>query len=130
MRNLVLMAATLALAIGFAASASAEDAGWLKGTWSGTLEGSSAVGGKYGNDRSLVINSVSADGTSAQGLWVAGSSKSKVTVNVSGSHVTFTTGSAHSTASGDYALDHQGNALSGTYKYGAKSGNLTLTKQN
>jgi len=99
---------------------------WLVGSWKGALGGLTTTN-KYGSDRTLTVNSVSADGT-AVGVWEGQAAKQAVKLTVSGEDVTFSTpGSQGAT----YHLTHKGNALDGNWQ-GASSGKggpISLTKQ-
>src|SRR5262245_38947868 len=98
---LVLMAGTTAPAQG--------QLHWLIGTWVGRAENVRTYGD---SSRTLTITSVSADGTSAVGVFDAGGVKTRPKITVAGDKVTFVLGTA--TTGGSFAFTRRGNDLVGT----------------
>ncbi len=104
---------------------------WLIGTWKGEL-GNVATTTRYGSERTLIVNKVAADGSSAKANW-AGQGKGEgeggtVTLTISGDQVSFMTSGSQGNS---YKLTHKGDSLEGDWQRSgaAKGGAVFLKKQ-
>lgn len=115
----------LVLSLGEAAPARAQGH-WLIGTWVGKTENVRAYGD---SSRTLVVTSVSADGTTAIGMFDAGGLKSRPRINVAGDKVMFVLGTV--TTGATIALTRRGNELVGTRTDNAtgQATNIKLVRQ-
>ena len=121
--------AALAALAGAAAPARAQQH-WLIGTWVGRTE---KVRARVAEDRTLTVNKVSPDGTSAVGTFNAGGVVVHPKITIAGDRITFVSGSVSSGAT--YELTRRGNELTGIRTgHAVASGkpnqtNITLVRQ-
>lgn len=119
-----LAAAALLLMLGASLPASAQQPHWLVGTWEGEVRG--LGNNPTGSMRSFIISNVSADGSSAQGIWKTESTTITIPISINGEAIAFKPGGAGN----DYKLTRQGNRLEGSWiANNGRSGGVTLTKK-
>jgi len=107
-RRQFLATTVLALAASFATAA---DRHWLVGTWEGSRK-NVGTRSRTGGERTLVVNSVAADGSTGKGQWIVSTGTVSVTLAIAGNVVSFTTPGAQGLA---YRLVHKDGMLEGTW---------------
>jgi hypothetical protein len=106
---------------------SAQQPHWLVGTWEGEVRG--LGNNPTGSKRTIIIRSVSPDGTSAQGTWRTDAGVIAFSLSVNGDMVSFTPPSANIPGN-QYKLVRQGNVLEGSwFSSTGRSGGVTFNKK-
>ena len=123
-------AAALAFAVTLAAAlpSLAQQPHWLIGTWEGEVRGLGQ--NPTGSKRTIIIRTVSPDGTSAQGTWRTDAGVIAFSPSINGDTVSFTPPSGNSAPGNQYKLIRQGNVLEGSWLSSTgRSGGVTFTKK-
>jgi|CXWL01.1.fsa_nt_gi hypothetical protein len=89
----------------------AQNKHWLLGSWEGGRK-NLAANTRTGSERTLVVKSVSPDGSSAKAQWVVSTTTVNVTLAIAGDVVTFTTPGAQGNS---YRLVRKGDVLDGSW---------------
>ena len=112
---------------GCALPARAQAKHWLIGAWEGSRK-NVGTRSRTGGERSLVVNSVAADGSTGKGQWIVSTGTVSVTLAIAGNVVTFTTPGAQGLV---YRLVHKDGVLEGTWSSQSRGngGAIELEKQ-